>query len=194
MIKAGIAGGIGSGKSGVAKCFEILGVPVYYADDEAKKITNSDKIKKELSKIFGKELFPDGQLDKKKMAKIIFNDEEARKTVNNIIHPAVHDDFVLWSKKQSSELVIIEAAIMFETGFYKSLDQTILVLANKDERIKRLEKRDAIEKNMIKKRMESQEDPENFINLATYLINNNDNDEVLPQVINILNKITNKNG
>lgn len=194
MIKAGIAGGIGSGKSGVAKCFETIGIPVYYADDEAKKITHKQSVKNKLSEIFGNDLFSEGKLDKNKMANIIFNDDKSREIVNNIIHPAVHEDFNLWTKKQKSEVIIIEAAIMFETKFYKSLDQTILVLASKNERIERLKKRDALEEEMIKKRINSQKEPENFINLATYLIYNNDNDEVLPQVLNIYNKITKKNG
>jgi dephospho-CoA kinase len=191
MKRIGIGGGIGSGKTDIAKAFETLDIPVYYADTEAKKLMETEHIRKNISQVFDTSLFINGKLDKAKMSELIFNDTEARHTINKIVHPAVYNDFNLWSQNQDKNVVMIEAAILFETEFYKQLDATILVLANKQERIKRTTKRDNINTASVIQRINSQEDPENFINLATFLIRNNDNDEVLPQILKIYKTLAN---
>ncbi len=191
MKRIGIGGGIGSGKTDIAKAFETLDIPVYYADTEAKKLMETEHIRKNISQVLDTSLFINGKLDKAKMSELIFNDTEARHTINKIVHPAVYNDFNLWSQNQDKNVVMIEAAILFETEFYKQLDATILVLANKQERIKRTTKRDNINTASVIQRINSQEDPENFINLATFLIRNNDNDEVLPQILKIYKTLAN---
>lgn len=188
MRKSGIAGGIGSGKTGVAMCFEVLGIPVYYADLQAKKLMLLEPIKSKLISLFGKETYINGNLNKKFISEKLFNHKEYRKKINQIVHPQVHNDFDIWAKKQESKWVIIEAAIMFETGYYKTLDSTIIVQADESERIKRIMKRDNISKMKAVKRIDSQKNIVKFAHLATYLIKNNNKDEVLPQVLNIYNK------
>src|SRR6056297_1224932 len=189
MIKAGLAGGIGSGKSGVAHAFEVLGIPVYYADDKAKKLMVREDIMAAITRELNTSVFKNGVLQREKLANIIFNDENARKKVNKIVHPAVFADFNNWAQQQNAPLVMVEAAIMFETGFHKNLDATILVLADEEERLKRVIKRDDANANSVQNRIKSQKNPEEHKHLATYLIHNNNNHEVLPQVLNILNKL-----
>jgi dephospho-CoA kinase len=189
MIKAGLAGGIGSGKSGVANAFEVLGVPVYYADDRAKQLMLRPEIMHAINSELGTCVFQNGQLQREKLAGIIFNDEAARQKVNKIVHPAVYNDFDNWASQQNASLVMVEAAIMFETGFYKKLDATILVLATEEERIARVIQRDQASTNSVLNRIKSQNDPEEHKHLATYLIYNNNSDEVLPQILNILKQL-----
>ncbi|MFO7789525.1 MAG: dephospho-CoA kinase [Bacteroidota bacterium] len=191
MKQIGLGGGIGSGKTNIAKAFEVLGIPVYYADKEAKRLMETGKIKNKIIKTFNESLFIDEKLNKPKMAELIFNDDDARQKINNIVHPAVYDDFNLWSQKQNSDIVMIEAAILFETGFYKTLDASILILADEEERIERIKNRDKSERASVIRRIKSQEKPENFINLATFLIYNNNKDEVLPQILKIYNTLIN---
>ena len=192
MKKVGIAGGIGSGKSGIAKAFATLGVPVYFADDEAKRLMKeSDHIREALINEFGNTIYKNDQLQKAELAKIIFSDKTARQIVNGIVHPAVRNDFLDWAENCQTDLVMIEAAIMFDTGFYKFLDATILVLADEEQRIRRVTDRDGINTEAVKRRMAAQTNPEKHKTLATFLINNNDEDEVLPQLLYILKKLRN---
>ncbi len=192
MKTIGIAGGIGSGKTTITQVFKHLGIPVYCADTEAKKLMqNSDKIRQQLIENFGAQVYNNRTLQKNILANIIFNDENARKIVNNIVHPVVRQDFLAWAKRQNTNFVMIESAIMFDTDFYKFLDVTILVLADEEQRIKRVIKRDSLDMEAIKNRLASQKNPENHKNLATFLIRNNDEDEILPQVLNILNTLKN---
>ncbi|MFP4663208.1 MAG: dephospho-CoA kinase [Bacteroidales bacterium] len=189
MKKAGLAGGIGSGKSNIARAFEILGVPVYYADPEARRLMHSEEMQQAINQALQTNVFHEGRLDKQKMSDIIFNDEDARRKVNNIVHPAVHKDFEQWAARQSAPLVLVEASIMFETGFYKKLDATILVLADEKERLERVMQRDNADLASVMERVKSQKKPEMHKNLATYLISNNNKDEVLPQILYIYNSL-----
>src|SRR5699024_4828459 len=128
MIIVGLTGGIGSGKTTVAKFFHALGVPVYIADEEAKKLMLSQPVKKEIIAIWGEEsYFPSGKLNRKYLASRVFNDEEQLSKLNNIVHPRVEEHFQNWVKHQSAHFVIYEAAILFETGKYKEVDYSILV-------------------------------------------------------------------
>ncbi|MGC9331579.1 MAG: dephospho-CoA kinase [Bacteroidales bacterium] len=191
MKRIGIGGGIGSGKSGIAKAFETFDIPLYYADDEAKKIIETEPIRNRIIRAFDATLFIDGKINKPRMSKLIFNDERTRQKINNIVHPAVYKDFNRWAKQQNKDIVMIEAAILFETGLHKQLDSTILVLADEQERIQRIEKRDHCNRASVMERIKSQQNPENFINLATFLIFNNNKDEVIPQILEIYKKLTN---
>ncbi len=190
-MKIGIAGGIGSGKSSIAKAFEKLGIPVFYADTEARELINkSPQIKHKLIQAFGENIYLGKHLNKSALAELIFSDDAARNTVNKIVHPEVRFAFGKWADSCQYDIVMIEAAILFDTGLYKTLDATILVLADENQRLKRILARDEISEKEVKNRFASQQNPENHKNLATFLINNNDEAEVLPQILNIYNKIT----
>ncbi|MEI7831152.1 MAG: dephospho-CoA kinase, partial [Prolixibacteraceae bacterium] len=140
MFTVGITGGIGSGKSTACKVFGILGIPVFQADIIAGRLQNEDPlIKRKLVLIFGKEIYgEDGLLDRKKLASIVFNDNQLLEKLNNIIHPAVQLEFVHWKVKYSlNPYILYEAAILFETGSFRKFDYTILVVADEKERIER---------------------------------------------------------
>lgn len=170
----GLTGGIGSGKTTIARYFESLGVPVYIADDEAKKIlvTSAAPLIKET---FGEEVFTDGIPDRGKLAILVFNDPEKLKKLNAIIHPAVKHHFDEWVKQHYNEsFVIKEAAILFESGSYKDCDAVILVTAPKDIRLKRVMGRDKVAEQEVLKRMDNQWSDEKKSALSTYIIENID--------------------
>ena len=139
MKTIGLTGGIGSGKTTIAKMFEELGVPVYYADDEAKKLMNSNKrIQNKLVQEFGKEAFKDGELNKTFIASIVFNDKSKLNIINTIVHPEVERHFKKWTDRQNSVYVIQENAIIFESGSQDKFDKIITVTAPVDIKIKRV--------------------------------------------------------
>ena len=188
----GITGGIGSGKSTIAKVFISMGFPVYNSDTRAKELINSnidviDSIKQE----FGDDIYSSEGLDRKKMASIVFSDSDKLQKLNSIIHPAVGLDFDKWANSQNTSFVLKEAAILFETGIYKSLDKTILVTCPKEERINRVMKRDSATKEAIEARMNSQWSEEKKKELADYIIDNSGEEMVIPQVISLINRLSN---
>ncbi len=157
MKKIGITGGIGAGKSHVAKIIQAMGYPVYNSDEKAKELTaiNSD-IKKGLIDLFGDSIYEKGKLNKTALAKIIFSNESNREKVNSLIHPIVRADFDQWATEQRSELVFNESALLFETDSYKNFAEIILVHAPKDIRIERIMKRDKCTRDEVIKRMNAQ--------------------------------------
>lgn len=188
----GITGGIGSGKSTIAKVFISMGFPVYNSDTRAKELINSnidviDSIKQE----FGDDIYSSEGLDRKKMASIVFSDSDKLQKLNSIVHPAVGLDFDKWANSQNTSFVLKEAAILFETGIYKSLDKTILVTCHKEERINRVMKRDSATKEAIEARMNSQWSEEKKKELADYIIDNSGEEMVIPQVISLINRLSN---
>lgn len=173
MKVVGLTGGIGSGKTTVAKFFAELGVPVYIADDEAKKLMNhSAEIKEEVIGLFGAEAYKNGILDRKFVAERVFGSPEKLKALNAIVHPAVARHFDEWKEKQDSRYVIYEAAILFEQGGHKKCDFTILVTADHDTKIKRLQERDQSNISEINARMNNQWPDEKKIALADFVIEN----------------------
>lgn len=175
MKIVGLTGGIGSGKTTVAKMFSKLGVPVYIADVEAKKLTNSSKvIHRKLIKLLGEEAYTGEGLNRAFVAEKIFNDKGLLKSVNEIIHPKVAAHFKKWVSKQHTSYVIKEAAILFENGSYKECDTVILVTAPKPIRIRRILARDKISKAEIEQRMDNQWSDEDKIQLADIVVNNID--------------------
>ena len=171
----GLTGGIGSGKTTVAKMFEELGVPIYIADTEAKKLTNTSKIiKKELIALLGEETYLNNTLNKKYVANLIFNDEDLLKKVNSIIHPKVAKHFKKWAKKQNAPYCIKEVAILFENGSYKDCNFTILVTAPLNVRIDRVLLRDHTSKKEIEDRINNQWSDKIKIKLADAVIENID--------------------
>ncbi|MEZ4915614.1 MAG: dephospho-CoA kinase [Chitinophagales bacterium] len=180
MIKVGITGGIGSGKSYISSMFEKLGVPVYYSDIRAKELMNtSEQVKQQLISTFGAETYKNNQLDRKYLAEIVFNNEEKLELLNNIVHPAVKNDYKKWcSEHQNYPYTLKEAALLFETGIYKELDKTILVHASKDIRILRVMQRDKVSKQAVEARMDKQMDDFAKMDLADYIVHNDGINEV----------------
>jgi dephospho-CoA kinase len=187
MITIGITGGIGSGKSTVCKVFRHLGVPIFEADLVAKELINSNsEIKTKLIRLFGEGIYiPNKGVDRKKLANIIFNDNIQLAKVNELVHPVVRNEFENWVKKQNTPYIIHEAAILFESGFYKIMDFTILVSAPESQRVERVIKRDGTSEKQVKERMEKQWSDAKKKQLASVEIKNADNDLIIPQVVKI---------
>src|SRR5687768_7208008 len=145
MLKIGLTGGIGSGKSTVAKIFESLGIPVYYADDATKRLMNTNEaLRSEISKHFGKDAYKNGELDRKYLAQIVFNDKEKLGLLNSLTHPVTIKEAAEWSNKQSTPYSIHEAALLFESGAADDLDYVIGVSAPLELRLKRVVDRDKV--------------------------------------------------
>ena len=139
MLKIGLTGGIGSGKSTVAKVFEVLGIPVYYADEAAKRLMNEDEnLKEKLQQQFGKQTYVDGKLNRGYLSSLVFNDPEKLAILNSIVHPATIEDAAKWMTQQKTPYVIKEAALIFESGSQKDLDKVIGVFAPAPLRILRV--------------------------------------------------------
>ncbi len=188
MIKIGITGGIGSGKSTACAIFELLDVPVYYADDEAKKILEIDQtVKKSVIKLFGRDILNEQErLDRKKISAIVFKDDKKLEQLNSIIHPAIAMHFTNWLKEYSSHKYILkEAAILFESDAYKQVDKAIVVVAPLELRIKRAMQRDNISPEQVKERMKYQISDEEKIKRSQFVIHNDEQQLLIPQVIAI---------
>ncbi len=156
MFKVGLTGGIGSGKSLVSEMFLHLGIPVFNADIEAKIILNADQeLKQQIENVFG-DIYKNSEIDRKKLASIIFNDKEALKTINSLIHPKVRTHFHSWVEQQvQTKYIVEEAAILFESNAYKELDITINVHADELIRIDRVVKRDKTTAEAVRKNEKS---------------------------------------
>ncbi len=193
MMKIGLTGGIGSGKSLIRRIFCELGIPVYDADTAAKRLMIEDEnIRKSLISAFGQEIIQqNGSLNKKLLADIIFRDKENLNTINSIVHPAVHRDFENWLQKQDAPYVLEEAAVFFETDAYRSMDKMITVCASEDVRIERVTKRDSISREKVIERMKNQLPDDEKFKLADFVIYNDNNHILLPQVIDIHTQIIN---
>lgn len=191
MLKIGITGGIGSGKSTVCRVFAALGIPVFEADPIAKNLMNTDQeIHEKLVRLFGEAVYlPDQTIDRKYLAGIVFNDPYLLAQLNAIVHPVVKKAFFDWCEKQQSPYIIHEAAILFESGFYKMMDKTITVVTNEAERIQRVMKRNDITLELVKERIRNQWSDEERIKLADFVIRNNDDELIIPQIIEIDKKI-----
>lgn len=182
----GLTGGIGSGKSTVAQIFEFLKVPVFYADEESKKLldTKAD-LQIALVELMGEELIKKGKLDRKYMASRIFTNIELLQKVNALIHPAVAEAFSTWYFLQKTPYVIREAAILYESGSHKDCDKVITVSAPEEMRIKRVMNRSGESAKSIKNRMNKQWPQAKKEQLADYIISNDLTEALIPQVLNI---------
>lgn len=190
MIKVGLTGGIGSGKTTVANYFIELGVPVYFADDEAKKLMNSSTyIKNKLIREFGEKTYQNGELNRKYLASIVFHDTSKLNIINGIVHPAVADHFAKWIKKQQSKYIIQENAILFENQTSSIFDFIITVTAPINVKIERILKRDTSSKNDILSRMKNQWDDVRKIALSDFVIDNIDLADTKKQVGQIHKKL-----
>jgi dephospho-CoA kinase len=186
MLKVGITGGIGSGKTTVCKVFETLSIPVYDADAHAKLLMNTDpELKASLQSYFGSSIYHDGTLVRHKLAEIIFNDRAALEKVNSWVHPAVARDFERWCTHQTSPYVLEETAIIFENNLAHRFEKVILVTAPDNIRIERVCARDHITPESVHKRMLNQWPEEKKIALADYIIQNDNVRPIVPQVMGI---------
>jgi dephospho-CoA kinase len=188
MLKIGITGGIGSGKTTVCRLFELLGVPVYYADEASKMVLVTDPaIKKSILAVFGEEVLDEHKsISRKKVAALVFGNETQLKKLNAIMHPAVALHFESWLKQYTSHPYIIkEAAIMFESGAYQQMDKIVTITAPEELRITRVLKRDASSTEDIQRRMNAQLPEEERIKRSQYVIVNDEEQLVIPQVMKL---------
>ncbi len=186
----GITGGIGSGKSFVAQIIERMGYPVYYADKEARILMNSHPIISEsLIDWFGTEIYSNGELNREKMATLIFHDEQMRSKVNQLVHPLVREAFVNWASSQNKPLVFNEAAILYETDAYKKFHEIILVTAPLSLRITRVMKRDGISEEQIRDRMEAQWSDDKKLSFGPYEIINDNRLPLLSQIEEVIEQL-----
>ena len=190
MLRIGLTGGIGSGKSTVAKIFEVLSIPVYYADATARRLMNEDEeLKKNIITHFGKESYVDGQLNRPYIASIVFNDKEKLELLNSLTHPATILDANKWMLKQTSPYSIKEAALIFESGSAKHLDHVIGVYSPAPLRIQRIMQRDKITKEEVLQRMNRQMDEDKKMRLCDFVITNDEQQLLIPQVLQLHEKL-----
>ena len=187
MIRIGLTGNIGTGKSTVAHVFETLGVPVYHADIQAKKLLDTKEVTQQVSILFGNQVVnSQQQIDRKALAFIVFNNTEKLAQLNHLIHPLVKEDFLQWCKLQHNPIYVVhEAAILFENGFNTLFNSNILVWAPDELCISRVMVRDQVSKQMVVERMRNQWTQARKRALADYTIVNDDQTMVIPQVVAI---------
>ncbi len=191
MKIVGLTGGIGSGKSTVARMFKNLGVAVYIADDEAKQLMNKDQdVKRKIVDLLGDGAYRDDKLNRPFIANIVFNDKSKLEKLNAIVHPAVAHHFDTWKNKQKGDYVIKEVAILFENNGHVLCDYTVLVTAPLEVRIQRVLKRDHTTREQILSRVENQWDDIRKIPLADFVIQNENLKETENQVNEIHSKIS----
>jgi dephospho-CoA kinase len=188
MLKVGITGGIGSGKTTVCKVFELLGIPVFYADDVAKSIMQTDQVlKTALLDTFGENSYTkDGMLNRAYISSIVFNDKQELEKLNSLVHPAVLRAFDNWVLNQhESPYVIKEAALLYESGGFKMCNKSILVIAPTLIKMNRVKLRDGVSEEDIQLRMNRQFSDEIKIKYADHILNNDEKQLLIPQIIQL---------
>jgi dephospho-CoA kinase len=189
MLRIGLSGGIGSGKSTVAGILAKMGYPVFYSDQEAKRLYDENPVlQKQLVDLFGPAIYRDGQLNKAFFAQQLFSNAELKAQVTALVHPLVRKAFEVWAQQQASDLVFNEAAILFETGAYKDFDATVLVTARIETRIERVQKRDLISREAVLQRIANQWPDSKKMNLTPYIITN-DGQPLLQQIEDVISKL-----
>ena len=189
MRHIGLSGGIGSGKSTVAKALEHMGYPVFYSDEEAKKLyATHPLLKKELLALLGKESYQNNVFQKHVLATQLFENPALKEQIAALVHPLVRERFNEWAEQQTADLVFNEAAILFETGAYKLLAATILVVAPLETRIQRVQKRDGLSREAVLKRIANQWADSEKMNLTPYVITN-DGQPLLQQIEEVISKL-----
>ena len=189
----GLTGGIGSGKTSIAKYFEQNGIPVYIADDRAKMVSSKPEVVKKIITAFGNEILDNNKyISKEKLSNIVFTDKKKLQLLNSIIHPEVKKDFIEWVKMQNKPFVIKEAAILFESGSYKDCDLIITIIAPIEERIKRVMLRDNISREKVLDRISNQWSDEERIKKSDFIIENTSLTAAYEQVNKILVSLKNQ--
>ena len=191
VLRVGLTGGIGSGKSTVAQIFEVLGIPVYYADIAAKKIMNEDEgLRSAIKNIFGEQAYANNILDRKYISSIVFSDPAKLQQLNALVHPATKKDGEAWMQEQTSPYAIHEAALIFEAKVSDRLDLVIGVSSPIELRIKRATERDKVSREEVLKRMEQQLDEEVKMSKCDFVLINDEQQLLIPQVLTLHEKIT----
>lgn len=189
MRHIGLSGGIGSGKSTVAKALEHMGYPVFYSDGEAKKLYETHPLlKNQLIAILGKDSYQNGVFQKQVLATQLFENPALKEQITALVHPLVRERFNDWAKQQTTDLVFNEAAILFETGAYKQFSATVLVVAPLETRIERVQKRDGLSREEVLKRIENQWTDSIKMSLTPYIITN-DGQPLLQQIEDVISKL-----
>ncbi|MFZ4546016.1 MAG: dephospho-CoA kinase [Bacteroidales bacterium] len=193
MKLIGLTGNIGTGKSTVARIFEVLGIHVYHADYQARLILETSDVVEKIAFLFGNQAIDAGlKVNRKALAEIVFNDKNKLETLNNLIHPLVEQDFSNWQKQyQAEKYVIHEAAILFESGFNRLFDANILVTAPEELCMARVMQRDSVTKEMVQSRINHQLLQERKMSLADFQIINDGKEMIIPQVLKVHQKIFN---
>ena len=186
VLRVGLTGGIGSGKSTVAGIFEVLGIPVYYADDAAKKLMNENRaLKEKIIEHFGEYAYKDGMLNRSYIGQQVFKNKEKLTLLNSLVHPVTIRDGAEWMQQQITRYAIKEAALIFESGSQKDLDYVIGVSAPEQLRISRAVKRDNITAEAVLMRMKNQIAEEEKMKLCDFVIYNDEQQALLPQVLKL---------
>ena len=190
MLKIGITGGIGSGKTTVAQVFEVLGIPVYNADKAAKRLMNEDEaLKEKIKQQFGNDVYKNEKLDNKHLAQIVFSSEEKLNILNSMVHPATINDANAWMLKQSTPYTLKEAALLFESGAAELLDYVIGVWAPAPLRLQWVMQRDNSSREEVMARMNRQMDEDIKMKLCNFIITNDEQQLLIPQVIALHEKL-----
>jgi len=185
-LRLGITGGIGSGKTTVCRVFQVLGIPSFMADEEAKELMNTNPaLRKKINSIVGKDLYVNGTLDRQELARLIFNNSLMLNSVNETVHPFVFEEFDRWAGKSDAPYVIMEAAILFESDAYKLVDKIISITAPIEERIARVMGRSELTRSQVIDRVNSQLKDEERIQGSDYVINNSDTELIIPEILKI---------
>lgn len=186
VLKIGLTGGIGSGKTTIAKIFELLNVPVYYADLASKRLYHTDKeLMANIKKHFGEDVYTNNQLNRSKLAAIVFNNSEKLELLNKLVHPPTLKDAANWMQQQTGPYIIKEAALLFESGSAGELDYIIGVRTPQHLRIKRVMDRDNSTREEVISRIQRQIDESIKMRLCDFIIENNEQQLVIPQVLQL---------
>ena len=190
VLRIGLTGGIGSGKSTVAQIFEVLGIPVYYADIAAKRLMNEDaELRSAITTIFGEQAYVNNILDRKYISSIVFSDPAKLNSLNSLVHPATKKDGESWMQQQTTSYAIHEAALIFEAKVSERLDHVIGVSSPLELRIKRSMERDKVNRNEVLKRMARQLDEDLKISKCDFVLINDEQQLLIPQVLDLHEKL-----
>ncbi len=186
MKRLGVTGGIGSGKTTVCRVFKVLGIPVFMADDVAQRVMNNDpRIIIKINEAAGKNMYENGQLDKKELAHLIFNQPDLLSKINAVVHPVVLDDFESWAVSRNTPYVIMEAAILFESHADRLVDRVLTISAPVEERISRVMGRSELTRTQVIERINNQLQDDEREEKSYYVINNADNEMIIPEILKV---------
>ena len=191
MLKVGLTGGIGSGKTTVAEIFYSLGIPVYNSDERAKYLMENDpSLRVAIIEYFGEESYRSEGLNRLYLSKEVFSDKSKLQKLNSLVHPVVGNDFAAWCKNQSAPFVVKEAAILIESGGYKGLDKIIIITASENTRMDRVMDRDNAKASEVRNRINNQMADSERLKHADYIVNNDGKEMLIPQVKEVFNRLT----